>query len=154
MGVVTTGLKLEDFVEYVDKPLQALYKTSTNCSVESRSEEIGNKSLTVSQHFEDRQQLLDSSTVSGMALTSIDNRSEEFDIDMLLLAASQQFELQSESHQPNVRQQGSVGDESTALAITDEVDDELLMAASQQFEDQLYSLQSGRPAEVTCKMKV
>ena len=95
MGVVTTGLELEDFIEYVNKPLQALYETNTNCSIESRSDKIGDESLTVSQHFKDRQRLLDSSTVSVTALTSINNHSEDSFINMLLLAVSHQFELQS-----------------------------------------------------------
>ena len=111
-----TGLELEDFIEYryVDKPLWVLYKTNTNCSVDSRSNKIGDESLIVAQ---DRQRLLDSTTIST-ALTSIDDCSEDSDIDMLLLTASQQFELQSESHEPSVCQQGSdwAPDESTALA--------------------------------------
>ena len=43
LGVVTTGLELEDFVKYVDKPLQMFYKTNTNCSVDSRSKGIGDE---------------------------------------------------------------------------------------------------------------
>ena len=75
---------------------------------------------------------------------------------MLLLAESQQLELQSESHQLSFVQQGSdwAPDESTALAMKDDqVNDKLLLAASQQFEDQLYSSQPGWPAEATCKTK-
>ena len=94
------------------------YETNANCSVDSRSDEIGNESLKVAQQCKDRQRLLDSTTVS-MAPTSIDDCSEDSDIYMLLLAASQQFELQSESHQLSFLQQASdwALDEYTALVI-------------------------------------
>ena len=81
---MTTGLELEDFVEYVDRPLWALYDTKTNCSVDSKSDKTGDKSLTISQQFEDRQQLL----VDSMTVTNIHDRSENSNIDMLLLLSS------------------------------------------------------------------
>ena len=95
--VLTTGLEFENFVEYVDKPLQTLY---TEGFVD---------------HSED----------------AID------DIDELLLAASQQFELENKSHQSSLLQQ----DSGECATFADEIDDKLLLAASQQLENQFCGLQ-------------
>ena len=132
------GLELKDFIEYVDKPLQMLHVTK--CFVDK----IDN---------EDWQQVLVESKAVSTAFLSIKNPSEDTlndDVDKLLLAASQQFELQSESHQPSLQQ---VSDASTVLAevlaLSDEIDNELLLAASQQFEDQFCKI--SLPHEAMCE---
>ena len=125
---MTTGLEFEDFVEYVDKPLQTLY-------TEGFIDRCDDVLLAASGlwQIEGRQQ---SMSVSGI---EHDNHSEDAidDIDELLLAASQQFELQNKGHRSSLLQQ----DSGECTTFADEIDDKLLLAASQQLENQFCGLQ-------------
>ena len=86
----------------------------------------------------------------GISGIKRDNYSEDAtdNIDELLLAALQQFELQNKGHWSSLLQQ----DSGKCTTFADEIDDKLLLAASQQLENQFCSLQpvSVQP-EVICE---
>ena len=119
-GVVKTGLELDDFI---DVPLSMPHAIDDNTL------------LVASRQFEEKQQVLErSAAVSTSMAASVIDKVIATDIDKLLLAASQQFKLQSEACQPSCLQQDSGA--STAILSTDEIVDKLLLGKSQQFEQQ------------------